>query len=220
MKRRRTCVTLSLLLAATLAEPLRAGEEAQDLGYLGISLSGIATETRVGHGLKEGQTGLLVQEVAEGGPAATAGLKTGDVLLCVEGTPVTDPEQATKLIQKLKPGGEAKLTLLRDGKEQILAVIPGAASKVHPQSQQTQTLSPSEIREKAATLREKLSALREKSGELKKRYGGEGLSENEMDEIDRRISKELQPEIDEIRRLREELQAASRPPPPEEPESP
>lgn len=60
-------------------------------------------------------TGVLLDGVTEGTPAATAGLKAGDLILSWNGAPVNDIRALMTELGKHKPGDEIRLGLKRDG---------------------------------------------------------------------------------------------------------
>ncbi len=66
--------------------------------------------------------GVEVNAVAKGGAAEKAGLKPGDVIKKVDGRRVTNWEEFRGALQSRKPGDELKLTVLRDEKEQEIAL--------------------------------------------------------------------------------------------------
>src|SRR5262249_28337478 len=71
--------------------------------------------------------GLLVDSVAAGGPGARAGLKTGDVVLAIDGTPVTarfyeDLPPIRSRLAGLRVGTRLRLTVLRGGREETVEV--------------------------------------------------------------------------------------------------
>lgn len=73
-----------------------------------------------------GDIGLVHPEVVgdvEAGPGAEAGLKVGDVLVSLDETQVTSISEMLGALQKSKDK-PAKLTVLRDGKELALTVVP------------------------------------------------------------------------------------------------
>jgi hypothetical protein len=74
-------------------------------------------------GAMVGQEGdqLVIGTIMSEGPAERAGLRTGDILLTVDGTPVTDPMQA---LQRLRgaPGSPVVLTVKRAGTAQSLTL--------------------------------------------------------------------------------------------------
>lgn len=65
--------------------------------------------------------GALVSQVADGTPAARAGLKQGDVILAVEGRPVADGNDLRNEISSSQPGKTITVTVLRNGREQALS---------------------------------------------------------------------------------------------------
>ena len=67
-------------------------------------------------------TGALIIAVAEGSPAATAGVLAGDIVTAVNGVPV---EPGTPLPNLLAAGGDVELTVIRDGVEERFIVQPG-----------------------------------------------------------------------------------------------
>jgi len=73
--------------------------------------------------------GAIVSEVQPGAPAATAGLKAGDVIVSVDGVPVTSWLQFTNHIGLARVGQELKLTVDRQGAPIDLSV------KVEPRPQ-------------------------------------------------------------------------------------
>lgn len=66
-----------------------------------------------------------VQVSAVEDPAATAGLVPGDIILVVNQTDVTDPEQFAKLVSHLPKSQAAALLVLREGQTQWVPVTPG-----------------------------------------------------------------------------------------------
>jgi serine protease Do len=70
-------------------------------------------------------TGVLVNEVFEGDPAARAGIQPGDIILKVEGKPVETPSTLAKIIAGFNPGHKAQVEILRDDKKHHLVVELG-----------------------------------------------------------------------------------------------
>ncbi|MBO6561592.1 MAG: serine protease [Nisaea sp.] len=66
---------------------------------------------------------LIVSGVSEGGPAETAGLRFGDLLVAVDGAPVTDMAGFFRSVWALGPAGtRIPLTVLREGKIHVIDV--------------------------------------------------------------------------------------------------
>ncbi|MBN6190066.1 site-2 protease family protein [Aneurinibacillus sp. BA2021] len=61
-------------------------------------------------------------------PAAEAGVRPGDVLVSIDGQPVSTFEQATTIVQA-SPGETLELVVRRDGTEQTLSLTPIAAER-------------------------------------------------------------------------------------------
>ena len=60
--------------------------------------------------------GALVGDVSANGPAERAGIQKGDIILDVNGKPVSDPNQLRMSISMMQPGSTVKLNVLREGK--------------------------------------------------------------------------------------------------------
>ena len=70
----------------------------------------------------EGAKGALVAEVAPGGAAERAGVKSGDVIVGVDGAPVASSEDLPRIVARHAPGSHAKVEILRAGKRQTIDV--------------------------------------------------------------------------------------------------
>jgi Do/DeqQ family serine protease len=70
----------------------------------------------------ERAAGVLVNSIYDGSPASQAGLKTGDVILSVDGQPVDDPESFGYRFAVKGVGGDATLAILRNGRPENLTV--------------------------------------------------------------------------------------------------
>jgi PDZ domain len=69
--------------------------------------------------------GARVREVSPGGPAQRAGVRTGDLIVAVNGTTVRGQEPAARVVELLhdvKPGDKVDLKVSRDGKIRDLTV--------------------------------------------------------------------------------------------------
>ena len=68
--------------------------------------------------------GLALPGCSEG-PAEKAGVRAGDVLVAVNGNPVTRSSVMLDLVAALTPGQDARLTVIRERRETELVVIVG-----------------------------------------------------------------------------------------------
>jgi Do/DeqQ family serine protease len=99
--------------------------------WFGARLQAVTQEIADGLGLKR-PSGALVAGVAQGSPAARAGLKVGDLVVAIDGQTVDDI-QALDFRFAIKPiGGKTKLGVLRAGKDVALTVSLEAAPETPP----------------------------------------------------------------------------------------
>jgi len=82
---------------------------------MGVTLANMTPEIAEGFGLGD-QQGVIIQSIVDGSPAAKAGLRRNDVIVDMDGTPVTDLSKFRLRIADTPVGTRVKLGLLRDGK--------------------------------------------------------------------------------------------------------
>jgi serine protease Do len=88
-------------------------------GYLGVTAQPVTPAMAAALHLpteQAEQAGALVAEVAADSPAEKAGLKPGDLITNVAGKTIANPHELAVDVSAIKPGDEAKLDVLRDGK--------------------------------------------------------------------------------------------------------
>ncbi|GAB2852725.1 S1C family serine protease [Microbacterium insulae] len=75
----------------------------------------------------EGSTiaGAYIQEAVEGGAAAAAGLREGDIVTAFNDVPVTDSVDLTAQVRAAAAGSDATVTFVRDGETQTVDVTLG-----------------------------------------------------------------------------------------------
>jgi hypothetical protein len=71
--------------------------------------------------------GVLLDDVATGGPAETAGVKAGDIVVELAGKKIENIYDYQFAIESLKAGRETTIVVLRDGKRIELKITPGSA---------------------------------------------------------------------------------------------
>jgi S1-C subfamily serine protease len=86
--------------------------------YLGIEYpkDNLSEEEKKQNGIKD-DGGVYVMTVREGGAALAAGIKKGDVITKVNGTPIMNGADLIGQIATYRPGDKVTLTYQRDGKE-------------------------------------------------------------------------------------------------------
>ncbi|MDB5630571.1 MAG: Peptidase Do [Tardiphaga sp.] len=98
-------------------------------GWIGVQIQPVTPEIAESLGLKTAE-GALVAEPQSDGPAAKAGIRSGDVITAVNGTPVKDARELARTIGGFAPGNAVKLNVLSNGKEKTLdltlGVLPNA----------------------------------------------------------------------------------------------
>ena len=97
-------------------------------GYLGVGIQEITGDRAKALKLPS-DTGVEITRVAPDSPAEKAGLKSGDVVLQINGNKVESLEQASKLVRETPVGREVKLEVFRNGASQTIIAKVGE----HPQ---------------------------------------------------------------------------------------
>src|SRR5512138_2640920 len=93
-------------------------------GWLGIVIQDVTDQLAGSFGVKE-REGVLVAEVMKGSPAEAAGLKAGDVVVDLSGTPIKEVPDLQRRIAAIRPGQTMKLTVIRDKKPVPITVKIG-----------------------------------------------------------------------------------------------
>ena len=93
-------------------------------GWLGISVQDITEDIAGNLNLKD-QKGALVGDVFPGDPAAVAGIKTGDVLVEIDGKKVNDTHDLLRIVAVLPVGKAIDIKAIRDGAVKTFKVITG-----------------------------------------------------------------------------------------------
>ncbi len=105
-----------ITVAVTAAEEMVAGAIEANSGYLGVITGEAldATSSELFFGVNNIR-GMLVESVEEGGAAARAGIRPGDVITRVEETAVTDGENIVMEVRNRKPGDTILVEVYRNG---------------------------------------------------------------------------------------------------------
>jgi Do/DeqQ family serine protease len=99
----------------------KTGGSAVKRPWLGAKLQDVTVEIAESLGLKR-PGGALVANVSPTSPAARAGLKTGDLIVAIDGQVVDDPNAFDYRFATKPLGGTAQIGLLRGGKEARVTV--------------------------------------------------------------------------------------------------
>ncbi|MFO0235056.1 MAG: PDZ domain-containing protein, partial [Burkholderiales bacterium] len=98
-------------------------------GRFGVSIQELDPARPRAFGL-EAPRGALVTGVEPGSPAAAAGLKTGDVIVALDGAPISRSAELPARVAGMKPGQRASLEVLRERRPQTMSIVVGGAEPV------------------------------------------------------------------------------------------
>jgi len=97
-------------------------------GWLGVSVQPVTGDLAQGLDLPEDR-GALVGSVVKGSPAAGAGLKSGDVVVALDGEPIADAGQLAWKISQRDPGETVEVRIWRDGESRTVEAELGRLSE-------------------------------------------------------------------------------------------
>jgi serine protease Do len=118
---------IGLAIPTSMAQPImetlkQSGKVSR--GFLGVGIQEVDQDLVSALKLPS-QNGVLLTDVRGGGPAAKAGLSRGDVVVKVDGKPVTSTGQFRNLIASSGAKKRVGLEIVRDGKPQSVSVELG-----------------------------------------------------------------------------------------------
>jgi len=93
-------------------------------GWIGVQIQQVTPEIADSLGLKKTE-GALVAEPQANGPAAKAGIESGDVITSVNDRPVRDARELARTIGGLAPGNAVKLNVLHKGQDKTVNITLG-----------------------------------------------------------------------------------------------
>lgn len=110
----------------TRREPAQFVQMFTGASYIGVSIRDVDEEAAKQARL-ESPSGVVVEDVQEDSPAATAGFREGDVVVEFDGERVRSTRQFTRLVQETPAGREVQAVVVRDGSRTTLTVAPAAS---------------------------------------------------------------------------------------------
>jgi serine protease Do len=93
-------------------------------GWIGVQIQPVTADIADSLGMKNAR-GALVAEPQSGSPADKAGIKSGDVIVSVNGEAVEDARNLARRISSLSPGTSVRLGIIRNGREDTLTLTLG-----------------------------------------------------------------------------------------------
>ncbi|MCL2777447.1 MAG: Do family serine endopeptidase [Polyangiaceae bacterium] len=106
-------------LRAVLPQLIKEGHVSR--GRIGIRIQPIDEPLAKAMGLASPR-GALAADVEKGGPADSAGVKNGDIIVAVDSAEVRRAQDLPRLIASHSPGTKVNIKLLRGGSEKVVAV--------------------------------------------------------------------------------------------------
>ncbi len=91
-------------------------------GWMGVAIQEITPALAKSFKLPEERKGVLISDVNEQGPSYAAGIKRGDVVIAFNGKEVQSVSQLRNLVARTMVGKDAQVKVVREGKEQLIAV--------------------------------------------------------------------------------------------------
>jgi serine protease Do len=118
------------LAANVLRSLVRSGTV--ERGFLGVSVQTVTPDLAEALEISPGTKAVIITNVVEGSPAATAGLDYDDVLLRVAERPVASLEDLRLVVSQISPGASVPIDLIRDGEPLSLEVELGSVPGTGP----------------------------------------------------------------------------------------
>lgn len=98
-------------------------------GWIGVESTALTPELAENLGAASAQ-GVIITGVLNGGPAARAGMRPGDVVTRINGRPIRTVAELRAGITALRPGTAATFTALRQGQNVEMQLVPGLRPSV------------------------------------------------------------------------------------------
>jgi serine protease Do len=93
-------------------------------GWIGVSIQDMTPELAQALKIKEPR-GALISAVNRGGPAETAGIKRGDVIVSFDDKDIKDASSLPPIVADTSPGKNVDVAVIRNGKEMRLKLAVG-----------------------------------------------------------------------------------------------
>ena len=110
------------LAEATVKQLINKGSVTR--GWLGVAMQEVTEDIAASLGRKN-DDGVLVVEVLDDAPAQKAGIKSGDLIVELNGKDIEDTRDLSRFVSAISPGEKARVKVFRDGQEKIINVTLG-----------------------------------------------------------------------------------------------
>ncbi len=122
-------VTAAVMMAARPAdaqEPQFVVRSSGSMASIGVSIRDVMGEDAAKAKLAQ-PSGVYVESVREGSPAAKAGIQAGDIVIDFDGERVRSASHFTRLVQESVPNRQIAAVVVRGTSKQTLNVVPEAS---------------------------------------------------------------------------------------------
>jgi serine protease Do len=103
-------------------------------GWLGVMIQRVTPEIAESLGVQDPQ-GALVADVIDDGPASSAGIKTGDVIVEYDGSPVKDSAELPLMVARTSVGKSVSVEVVRNGERKRFDVTVGELPEGEPEAE-------------------------------------------------------------------------------------
>jgi serine protease Do len=115
---------IPITVAINVAEQLKEKGKVSR-GWLGVVIQEVNKDLAESFGLKQAK-GALVAQLVPGSPAETGGLQSGDIITSFNGQEIDLSSDLPHRVGRIKPGSQAKLSIVRNGKVKNIRLEIGA----------------------------------------------------------------------------------------------
>ena len=91
-------------------------------GMLGVIMQDLTPELSKAFGLKR-HNGVVISKVIENSAAEEAGLKAGDVVISINGSPIKSSSAMRNVVGMLRVGEKMKMEVIRDNRRKIITAV-------------------------------------------------------------------------------------------------
>ncbi len=137
---------MGISLAIPIDEVMRVVEQLKahgkvTRGRIGVQIGPVSDEVGKAIGLSKAE-GAMVSNVEQGGPAAEAGIRSGDVITKFDGKSITHMTDLPRIVGATKPGKRVPMEVWRKGKTVTLQVKVGEMPAAENETGTTQPEAP------------------------------------------------------------------------------
>jgi serine protease Do len=165
----------SALAKAVVAELQGEPDHNVHRGWLGVRIQAVTDEIAESLGLDKAK-GALIASVSDNGPAQSAGIQAGDVVLSFDGREVGDMRRLPRLVAETPVGKSVPLTLWRKRKEHPVQVTVGRLEENEQQQASAQESSKKPAKDEAGVVKTMGLTLSGITSDLKEKFSLAGDS--------------------------------------------